>query len=171
VFLGMAPSWSGSVKVGGTDLRDLDPDAWRSHLAWIPQRPHLFARSIADNVRLGRADASDQAVIDAIAAAGLDAVVAALPRGLDTVLGHGGAGLSAGERQRIALARAFVRDAPILLLDEPTAGLDGQTEGAVLAAVRRLVQGRTVILVAHRPSLLAEADRVVRLTPVLAASA
>jgi ATP-binding cassette, subfamily C, bacterial CydCD len=171
VLLGMAPSWTGSVRVGGTDLRDLDPDAWRSHLAWVPQRPHLFARSIADNVRLGRADASDQAVTDAIAAAGLDEVVAALPDGLDTVLGHGGAGLSAGERQRVALARAFVRDAPILLLDEPTAGLDGRTESAVLAAVRRLIEGRTVILVAHRPSLLAEAHRVVRLAPVVAASA
>jgi ATP-binding cassette, subfamily C, bacterial CydCD len=171
VLLGMAPVWTGSVKVGGTDLGDLDPEAWRAQLSWVPQRPHLFARSIADNVRLGRADASDRSVSDAITAAGLDEVVAALPQGLETVLGHGGAGLSAGERQRVALARAFVRDAPILLLDEPTAGLDGHTEGAVLAAVRRLMRGRTVILVAHRPSLLAEADRVLRLAPVVAAPA
>ena len=85
------------------------------------------------------------------------------PPGLETVLGHDGAGLSAGERQRVALARAFVRDAPLLLLDEPTANLDGRTEESVLVAVRRLMVGRTVVIVAHRPSLLALADRVVHL--------
>ncbi len=86
-----------------------------------------------------------------------------------TVLGHDGAGLSAGERQRVALARAFLRDAPLLLLDEPTANLDGRTEESVLAAVRRLMVGRTVVIVAHRPSLLALADRVVHLAPVVVA--
>ena len=99
----------------------------------------------------------------AIADAGLDEVVARLPAGLRTRLGDDGAGLSAGERQRVALARAFVRDAPLLLLDEPTANLDGRTEQGVLAAVRRLMAGRTVVIVAHRPSLLALADRVVDL--------
>ena len=89
VLLGLAPAWSGSVRVGETALDDLDPDIWRAHVAWVPQRPHLFARSIADNVRLGRADATDQAVTDAIAAAGLDEVVAALPDGLDTVRAPG----------------------------------------------------------------------------------
>ena len=136
----------------------------------MPQRPHLFARSIADNVRLGRPDATDDAVRAAMADAGLDAVVARLPDGLDTVLGHDGAGLSAGERQRVALARAFLRDAPLLLLDEPTANLDGRTEESVLGAVRRLMVGRTVVIVAHRPSLLALADRVVQLAPVVAAA-
>ena len=111
-------------------------------MAWVPQRPHLFARSIADNVRLGRPDATDDQVRRrAIADAGLDEVVARLPDGIETVLGHDGAGLSAGERQRVALARAFVRDAPLLLLDEPTANLDGRTEAGVLAAVRRLMAG------------------------------
>jgi ABC-type multidrug transport system fused ATPase/permease subunit len=93
-------------------------------------------------------------------------VVANLPQGLQTVLGDWGAGLSAGERQRIALARAFLRDAPLLLLDEPTANLDGQTEAEVLQAVRRLSHGRTVVLVAHRPALLALADRVFPLAPM-----
>ncbi len=93
-----------------------------------------------------------------------------LPDGLATVLGTDGAGLSAGERQRVALARAFLRDAPLLLLDEPTANLDGRTEEGVLAAVRRLIVGRTVVMVAHRPSLLAVSDRVVRLAPPLAAT-
>jgi thiol reductant ABC exporter CydD subunit len=168
VLLGMAPEWSGSVWVGGVRLADLDPDAWRAKVAWVPQRPHLFARSIADNVRLGRPDASDDDVTSAITAAGLDDVVSRLPKGLRTTLGHDGAGLSAGERQRVALARAFVRDAPVLLLDEPTANLDGQTEESVLGAVRRLMAGRTVVIVAHRPSLLALAGRVVHLAPAVA---
>ena len=151
------------MRVGGVDLAELDADAWRAQLAWVPQRPHLFARSIAENVRLGHRDASEEELAAAIAAAGLSDVVAGLPDGLDTVLGERGAGLSAGERQRVALARAFLRDAPLLLLDEPTANLDGQTEQQVLEAVQRLSTGRTVILVAHRPALLAMADRVVNL--------
>jgi thiol reductant ABC exporter CydD subunit len=167
VLLGLAPQWRGSVRVGPVDLSDLDPDAWRSQLAWVPQHPHLFARSIADNVRLGSPDATDEQVRTAIADAGLDDVVARLPQGLQTVLGQDGAGLSAGERQRLALARAFVRDAPLLLLDEPTANLDGKTEEGVLAAVRRLMAGRTVLIVAHRPALLALADRVVNLAPAV----
>jgi ATP-binding cassette subfamily C protein CydD len=97
-----------------------------------------------------------------VAAAHLDEVVAALPDGLDTVLGERGHGLSSGQRQRVALARAFLRDAPLLLLDEPTARLDGASEALVLAATRRLAQGRTALLVAHRPALLADVDRVLR---------
>ena len=169
VLVGLAPAWSGSVTVGSLSLADLDPDIWRTRVAWVPQRPHLFARSIGDNVRLGRPDATDDDVRAAVADAGLRALVARLPAGLDTLLGHDGAGLSTGERQRVALARAFVRDAPLLLLDEPTANLDGQTEESVLGAVRRLTVGRTVVIAAHRPSLLALADRVVDLTSVVAA--
>jgi ABC-type multidrug transport system fused ATPase/permease subunit len=167
VLLGLAPPWRGSVRVGAVDLADLDPDAWRTQLAWVPQRPHLFARSIADNVRLGNPRAPDERVRAAITDAGLDDVVARLPQGLQTVLGQDGAGLSAGERQRLALARAFVRNAPLLLLDEPTANLDGRTEEGVLAAVRRLMAGRTALIVAHRPALLALADRVVNLAPAV----
>ena len=165
VLLGLAPIFGGSVRVGDADLAELDPDAWRAQLAWVPQRPHLFARSIADNVRLGRPDATDDQVRAAMTDAGLDEVVARLPDGIGTRLGPDGAGLSAGERQRVALARAFLRDAPLLLLDEPTANLDGRTEQALLAAVRRLMVGRTVVIVAHRPSLLALADRVIHLSP------
>jgi ATP-binding cassette, subfamily C, bacterial CydCD len=167
VLLGLAPIFGGSVKVGESDLADLDPDAWRAQVAWVPQRPHLFACSIADNVRLGRPDATDDEVRSAVADADLGRVVARLPEGLQTRLGHDGAGLSAGERQRVALARAFLRDAPLLLLDEPTANLDGRTEESVLAAVRRLMTGRSVVIVAHRPTLMALADRVVDLTPAL----
>ncbi len=170
VLLGLVPTSSGSVRVGGRSLADLDPDAWRAQTAWVPQRPHLFARSIAENIRLGRPDATDAAVRAAVADAGLDEFVARLPDGLGTVLGQDGAGLSAGERQRVALARAFVRDAPLLLLDEPTASLDGRTEEGVLGAVRRLMAGRTVIITAHRPSLLSVADRVVHLESAAVAS-
>ncbi len=166
VLLGLVAPQGGSVRVGGCDLAELDPDAWRARLAWVPQRPHLFAASVAENVRLGRPGASAEEVRAAVCAAGLDGVVADLPEGLETQLGERGAGLSAGERQRVALARAFLRDAPLLLLDEPTANLDGRTEREVLEAVRRLSRGRTVVLVAHRPALLALADRVLSLAPV-----
>jgi len=163
VLLGLVTPQRGSVHVGDVNLADLDMEAWRSQLAWVPQRPHLFASSIAENIRLGRSNASSAEVQVAISAAGLDDVVANLPRGIETMLGDRGAGLSAGERQRIALARAFLRDAPLLLLDEPTASLDGQTEDEVLDAVSRLSQGRTVVLVSHRPTLFALADRVLSL--------
>ena len=167
VLLGFASEWTGSVRCGDVNLADMDFDAWRARVAWVPQRPHLFARSIAENIRIGRPGATEDDVFAAIAAAGLDDVVARLPMGPETVLGHEGAGLSVGERQRVALARAFVRDAPLLLLDEPTANLDGRTEENVLGAVRRLMAGRTVLIVAHRPSLLTLADRVVHLAPAV----
>jgi ATP-binding cassette subfamily C protein CydCD len=131
----------------------------------VPQRPHLFHASVADNVRVGRREASDEEVRTALADAGLTDVVANLPAGPDTILGDRGAGLSAGERQRLALARAFLRDAPLLLLDEPTAGLDGHTEQEIVRSIHRLAHGRTVVLVAHRPALVAMADRVCSLMP------
>ena len=163
VLLGFVQPSSGSVRVAGVDLADVDPALWLAGIAWVPQRPHLFATTLDANIRLGRPDAPAVAVDEAVEAAGLTALVDRLPLGLATPLGEGGAGLSAGERQRVALARAFLRDAPLLLLDEPTAGLDGATEAGVLEAVRRLAVGRTVVLVAHRPSLLTLADRTYEL--------
>ncbi|HMD56218.1 MAG TPA: thiol reductant ABC exporter subunit CydD [Solirubrobacteraceae bacterium] len=170
VLLGLVSAESGSVRVGGVDLAELDVEAWRAQLAWVPQRPHMFSASIAENVRLGNDAASKEEVRAAISAAGLAETVSRLPGRLDTVLGEHGAGLSAGERQRVALARAFLRDAPLLLLDEPTANLDGQTERDVVEAIRQLARGRTVLLVAHRPALIALADTVVSLEPVGAAA-
>ncbi|MGW3436875.1 thiol reductant ABC exporter subunit CydD [Streptomyces bacillaris] len=165
VVLGFAVPDAGHVRVGGRDLAELDPERWRSRIAWVPQRPHLFAGTIAENVRLARPDADDEAVVAALREAGAYDFVAELPDGERTRLGEDGSGLSAGQRQRLALARAFLADRPLLLLDEPTASLDGETEAGIVEAVRRLAAGRTVLLVVHRPALLAVADRVVTLEP------
>ncbi|WP_240136932.1 thiol reductant ABC exporter subunit CydD [Streptomyces sp. MUM 178J] len=163
VVLGFTEPSEGRLRVAGADLAGLDLDRWREQIAWVPQRPYLFAGTVAENVRLARPDADDAAVWSALADAGAEEFVAALPQGVDTRIGEDGAGLSAGQRQRLALARAFLADRPLLLLDEPTAALDGATEEAVVEAVRRLARGRTVLLVVHRPALLAVADRVVAL--------
>ncbi|WP_327368647.1 thiol reductant ABC exporter subunit CydD [Streptomyces sp. NBC_01217] len=165
VVLGFTAPDDGRVRVGGADLATLAPERWRERIAWVPQRPHLFAGTIAENVRLARPDADDGAVTAALRDAGACDFVAELPDGAQTLLGEDGAGVSAGQRQRLALARAFLADRPLLLLDEPTANLDGETEAGIVEAVRRLAAGRTVLLVVHRPALLSVADRVVTLEP------
>ncbi len=169
VLLGFVVPSDGQVTVGGVDLSTLDPSAWRRRVVWVPQRPYLFAGTVADNIRLGVPSASSPLIADAAARAGATGF-------LDRSVGEGGAALSAGQRQRVALARAFLSvaayDAPLVLLDEPTANLDGENEAAVLAAIRELARGRTVVLAAHRPPLLSLADRVVHMAaggaPVLA---
>ncbi|QHC26505.1 thiol reductant ABC exporter subunit CydD [Streptomyces sp. GS7] len=171
VLLGFTAPSEGRVLADGQDIAALAPESWRGRIAWVPQHPHLFAGTIAANVRLARPDAEDAAVRTALEDAGALEFVDALPEGLATRLGESGAGLSAGQRQRLALARAFLADRPILLLDEPTANLDGETEEAVVAAVRRLAAGRTVLMVVHRPALLAVADRTVRMAGATAADA
>jgi ATP-binding cassette subfamily C protein CydD len=158
----LAPT-EGRILVDGVDLAELDPDDWRRTIVHLPQTPHLFARSVADNLGLGRAPAGDDAAALAAAldAAGAADFVAALPDGLATRLGDGGAGLSGGEIQRLALARAFYAPGDLVLFDEPTAHLDATTEAALGPAIARLSEGRTSLTIAHRLETLAEVDRIV----------
>jgi ATP-binding cassette, subfamily C, bacterial CydD len=154
---------SGRMTAGGVDLSACDPAAWRAQVAWVPQHPTLFRGSIVENIRLGDPGADEQAVRTAAELAGAAGFIAALPSRYETVVGDGGRPLSAGEARRIALARAFLRDAPFVILDEPTADLDPASAELVGESVTRLLTGRTVLLVTHRPELELRADRVVRL--------
>ncbi|MGK5630262.1 thiol reductant ABC exporter subunit CydD [Streptomyces sp. URMC 123] len=154
---------------GDTDLAAVDRESWHRRVAWLPQRPCLFAGTVADNVRLARPGADAAAVRAALREAGALEFVDALPQGAETPLGEGGTGLSAGQRQRIALARAFLADRPVVLLDEPTANLDGATEEGIVEAIGRLARGRTVLVVSHRPAVLRVADRVIAIGPGAAA--
>jgi ATP-binding cassette, subfamily C, bacterial CydD len=163
LLLGLLSPTGGRVMVGEVDLSECALDAWRRHLAWVPQHPTLLRATVADNIRLGDPGASEESVVRAATLAAADEFVRKLPDGYGTVLGDGGRSLSTGERRRIALARAFVRDAPLVILDEPTADLDPQNAAAVAGAIRRLQAGRTVMVIAHRPELVMSADRVVRL--------
>ena len=161
VLLGFVAPSAGEVRVGDTRLADLDPDAWRAQIGYVPQRPRLLAMSLRDNVALGSPEADDHHIRAALDDAGLADLVAELPAGLDTPLGDGGRALSVGQARRVALARALLRQAPLLLLDEPTAALDVATEADVLDTVRAHSAGRTVVLVAHRAALVAFADDVI----------
>ena len=154
LLLGFDTPAAGRVTVDGTDLAELDAEQWRAQLAWVPQRPRLTGRTVADAIRLGRAGAADAEVVQAAGAAGID-----FP--LDTPLGREGTALSGGQARRVALARAILRDAPIVLLDEPTEHLDPETEYAVTAALRSWLPGRTALLITHRPALLELCDNVI----------
>ena len=154
---------AGRVSVDGVDLAGCRPDVWRRQLAWLPQHPTLLRGTVADNIRLGDPSASCERIRQAAARAGAERFIDALPDGYETRVGDGGRPLSAGERRRIGLARAFLRDAPVLVLDEPTADLDPASAEIVAQAVDRACAGRTVLLITHRPELVVRADRVVRL--------
>ena len=163
LLLGLAEPTQGRVTVDGAELTSAGQAAWRRSVAWVPQRPTLFHGSVADNIRLGEPTADDASVVEAARLAGADEFVRALPAGYGTVVGDGGRPVSAGERQRIALARALLRDASLVVLDEPTANLDPESAAAVARAIEGLGDSRTVLVIAHRPELVASADRTVRL--------
>jgi ATP-binding cassette subfamily C protein CydD len=163
LLLRLVEPTQGRVTVGSVDLARCDSGAWRAQVAWVPQRPTLFRGTVADNIRLGDPEAADRRVRAAGALAGADAFIRELPRGYETLVGDGGRPLSAGELQRIALARAFLREAPFVILDEPTANLDSKGAELVANALDLLRDGRTVLLAVHRPELAVQADRIVRL--------
>jgi thiol reductant ABC exporter CydD subunit len=163
LLLGLRRPDAGAVTVDGTDLAALDPAAWRRQLAWLPQRPTLFRGSVRDNIAMGDPSAPDSRVQAAAALAGVDAFIGELRSGYATRVGEGGRELSAGEARRVALARALLRQAPLLILDEPTANLDAASADLVARSIRRVAPGRAVLLIEHRPELASMADRVVRI--------
>ncbi len=150
----------GSITLDGVPLNEIDLSAWRAHVAWVPQQPHLFHGTVGDNIRLARADASDADVIAAAQAAHAHDFITQLPQGYATPIGERGARLSGGQQQRLAIARAFLKDAPCLILDEVTSHLDSVSEAAIQDALERLLRGRTVLIIAHRLKLVYSADRV-----------
>ena len=164
---------SGRIEVGGADLASVPLGEWRSQIAWVPQQPYLFATSVAGNIALGHPAASREAIARAARAAGAAEFIEDLPQGYATMVGEHGLRLSSGQRQQIALARAFLRDAPMLLLDEPAAHLDAASAARLDTAISTLLAGRTVIQVTHAPGRASGGDRVLtldhgRLTQVLA---
>ena len=152
---------SGSIRVDGADLRELDPADLREHIALVPQQPTIFAASAADNIRYGNLDATDAQLQAAAESAEAYSFIRELPGGFASELGERGARLSGGQQQRIAIARALLKDAPILLLDEATSALDAQSERAVQTALERLMEGRTTLVIAHRLATVLKADRIV----------
>ncbi len=144
---------------------------WRSHFSWLPQRPHLFHATLAENLRLGAPEATDADLHRVLGAVGLSDLMANLPDGLETALGHDGLTLSSGERQRVALARALLCPAPVLLLDEPTASLDPPTVARLGPAIEPWLHGRTVVVAAHEPVLLPHFDAIAHAGGVVAAPA
>ena len=147
-------------QIRGLDLRELDKNALRSRVAIVPQMPALFNDTVAENIRLGRTDATDEEVRAAARKAFIADFIENLPEGYNTTVGERGTSLSGGQRQRIAIARAFLKDAPILILDEATSALDSESEAMVREALHKLVEGRTTVMIAHRFSSISLARRV-----------
>jgi ATP-binding cassette, subfamily C, bacterial CydD len=161
LLLRFATPASGAVTAGGVDLARIPDDRWLAQIAWVPQHPHLFAATVGDNIALGQPGARRPDIAVAARLAGADDFIRRLPGGYDTQLTEGARNLSAGQRQKIALARAFLRQAPVLLLDEPTAHLDRASTNAVMTAIATQLADRTVILITHQPP--PRADRAARI--------
>jgi ATP-binding cassette subfamily B protein/subfamily B ATP-binding cassette protein MsbA len=155
--------WEGRITIGGTDLRDFTLQSLRSQIALVLQDPFIFPTTIAENIAFGRPDAPRDEVVQAARAANAHDFIERLPGGYDSVVGERGATLSGGEKQRLSIARAFLKDARVLILDEPTSALDARTEGLLLDALERLMAGRITLVIAHRLSTIRSADQIVTL--------
>lgn len=153
----------GEIRIGGVNIRDVDPEALMRCMSFVFQDVVLFNDTVANNIRIGREGASDEDVYAAARAARCDEFIRRMPRGYDTVIGENGATLSGGERQRISIARAFLKNAPLVLLDEPTASLDPENDALIQEAVSDLARNRTVIVIAHRLRSVLSADKIVAL--------
>lgn len=151
----------GEIRVNGVTLSEIPADAWRAQVAWVPQMPYLLNDTLAANLKLANPAATSAEMADAARHAHLDEVVRDLGQGFETIIGEHGARLSSGQAQRLALARAFLKNAPVLLLDEPTSNLDPELEARLTASTRRLTEGRTVLLIAHRLTSVAHANRII----------
>ena len=151
---------SGSIKIGGVDVRDLSLEAYNRNIAYVSQDNYLFNESVRENIRMGRPGATDEEVEEVARKSGCHAFIMQLENGYDTVAGGSGGHLSGGERQRIAIARAMLKDAPVVILDEATAYTDPENEAVIQASVARLVQGKTLIVIAHRLSTIMDADNI-----------
>jgi ATP-binding cassette subfamily C protein CydD len=160
LLAGLARPESGRILINGLDLTQLEPDSWRSRLAWVPQTPFFTSGTVRENLLLAQPDADENQLNAALEAASASQFIGRLPLGLDTPLGDRGAGLSGGELRRLALARAYVRQATLVVLDEPTAGLDPENERLVCVALERLARGRTVLVISHREETISRTERV-----------
>jgi ATP-binding cassette, subfamily C, bacterial CydD len=161
ILLGALPPTEGQVLVNGTLLPEITEDHWLQNVAYVSQEPYLFSGTIKDNIKLGNQQASDLEVLEAAKLAGVDRFVSELPDGYDSIIAEGGQGLSGGEKQRVAVARAFLKSASVVFLDEPTAGLDLETEHYLKRAMDKLCERATVITVAHRLQTVMKADKIV----------
>lgn len=157
---GLIKPQQGRILVNGTPLEQIPPAEWLDRIAYVPQHPHLFCGTVADNIRLAKPEATHEEVVQAAQLAGAHEFIQKLPRGYDTYLGEGGLGLSGGQAQRLAIARAFLRDPAFLVLDEATAGLDPETEDELQKTLEVLMEGRTVLIIAHRLSTVWKADQI-----------
>jgi ATP-binding cassette, subfamily B, bacterial len=151
----------GSIEIDGQDIKYSTLDSLREHISFVPQEPILFHRSLMENIRYGRRDATDDEVIAAAKLAHCDEFISGLTQGYDTLVGERGIKLSGGERQRIAIARAILKNAPILILDEATSSLDSESEHLIQDALDTLMKGKTVIVIAHRLSTIRKMDRII----------
>ena len=152
---------NGKILIDNQDIADVTQDSLRAHISYVPQDPYLFHRSLRDNITYGKEGATNEQILDAITKAHAKEFIDKLPEGLETIVGERGVKLSGGQRQRIAIARAILKDAPILILDEATSALDSESEKLIQQALENLMKDRTSIVIAHRLSTIAKLDRII----------